>query len=177
MARELYADDEIQSPSLLFLIVDSIAFWMRGPLLFWIVALPVAGLAAALTWLFQLHHDLAPYRGHWAWDALFALVYTMFLDRWIKASLLDGASPCEEVDNLRRSVISPRFLAFAAFFAATAVAMKAGAGTLGEANIVVWSAGAALFGLYLPSLSAAEPLTLRQAFTPNLILRGALSRA
>ena len=34
----------------------------------------------------------------------------LFLDRWIKASLLDGASPCDEVDNLRRSIVSPRFL-------------------------------------------------------------------
>ena len=42
------------------------------------------------------------------WNFLFALIYAMFLDRWIKEALLDGASACDEVDALRRSLISPR---------------------------------------------------------------------
>jgi hypothetical protein len=174
MATDTYADDETRQPSLLFLIVDSIAFWVRNPMLFWIVTLPVAGLAAALTYLLATHHDLEPYRGHWGWSALFALVYTLFLDRWIKASLLDGASPCDEADNLRRSVISPRFVAFGAFFFAVAEAMKTNTGSLGEANIVVWSAGAAICALYLPSLSAAQPLSLRQAFGAGRFLQAHL---
>ena len=161
MAAQVYAEEEDQ-PSLLFLIVDAIAFWVKSPLLFWIVTLPIAGLAAAATYLLEANQSLVDYRGHWGWDFLFALIYAMFLDRWIKASLLEDASPCEEVDNLRRSIVSPRFLGYATFLFLLAMSMAPSRYV--EVNIVLWSASACLFALLLPSLSAAEPLNLRQAF-------------
>lgn len=163
MATELYVEDEEQ-PSLLFLIVDALAFWTRSPLTFWIVTLPIAGLAAIVAYTLDINEALAPFRNHWGWDFLFALIYALFLDRWIKASLLDGASPCDEVDNLRRSIVSPRFLGLATALFLLAFAMATTAAALVEVNVVIWSACATLFALYLPSLSAAEPLTLRQAF-------------
>jgi hypothetical protein len=170
MAAELHAGNEDQ-PSLLFLTVDAVTFWARNPLLFWIVALPIAGLAAALAYLLDAHQALAPFRDHWGWNLLFAIIYALFLDRWIKASLLDGASPCDEVDNLRRSVVSLRFLAFAASLFLSAYAMASLAAADAELSVVVWSAGAALFALYLPALSAAEPLSLRHAFAAGRALQ------
>lgn len=160
MATELTAEDE-ERPSLLFLIVDAIAFWIRSPLTFWIVAVPIAALAALLAYALDTNQTLVALRNHWGWNFLFALIYALFLDRWIKASLLDGASPCEEVDNLRRSIVSPRFLGLATVL----FLLELGLSELNysEMSIVVWSAVAALFALYLPSLSAAEPLSLRQA--------------
>jgi hypothetical protein len=162
MAAEIYATDEEQ-PSLLFPVVDAIAFWMRSPLLFWIVALPIAGLAAGVAYIFDTNHSLAEFQDHWGWDFLFALIYALFLDRWIKASLLDDASPCDEVDNLRRSVVSPRFLGLAAAFFLLAMIMADVGALYAEVDIVIWSACAALVALYLPSLSAAEPMSLRRA--------------
>lgn len=161
MASELSAEFE-DKPSLLLSSVDALVFWMRNPLVFWIVTLPIAALAGMATWLIDSHRDLEPWRHHWGWGLLFALIYAMFLDRWIKASLLDDASPCEEVDNLRRAVISLRYLACAVLLFGLAVMLQ----PLhhGEISIVLWSASACLFALMLPSLSAAEPLSLRQAF-------------
>ena len=165
MASELSADidDETEDkPSLLLMSVDALVFWMRNPLSFWIVALPIAALAGIATWLLDRDHDLAAWRHHWGWSFLFALIYAMFLDRWIKTSLLDDATPCEEVDNLRRSIISPRFLGYAtALFGLAALLAPS---PYGEVSIVLWSASACLFALMLPSLSAAEPLSLSRAF-------------
>ncbi len=163
MASELYLENE-ERPSLLYLIVDATAFWVKSPMLFWIVALPIAGLAAAVSYIVEADQFFAEFRNHWGWDFLFALIYAMFLDRWIKASLLDGASPCDEVDNLRRSVISPRFLGFATALFLLAFTMANMASAYAEMDVVVWSAAAAMFALFLPALSAAEPLSLREAF-------------
>lgn len=162
MAAELYATDDEQQ-SLLLPIVDAIAFWMRSQLVFWIVVLPIATLAAGVAYAVDTNHSLAQLRNHWGWDFLFALIYAQFLDRWMKASLLDGATPCDEVDNLRRSVVSPRFLGLATALFLVAFAMACIAPRYIELNIALWSATAALVALYLPSLSAAEPLSLRQA--------------
>ena len=164
MAAGTYATDEEQAPSLLFLIVDAIAFWIRSPLLFWIVALPIAGLAAGVAYIFDTNQALAEFRNHWGWDFLFALIYALFLDRWMKATLLDGASPCDEVDNLRRSVVSPRFLGLCTALFLLAFGMADLAPETIEMNVVVWAAAAALLALYLPSHSAAEPLSLGEAF-------------
>ncbi len=164
MAAQLSLEDGDQ-PSLLYLIVDAIAFWVRNPLLFWIVTLPVAGLAAALAYIVDVHQSLVEYRDHWGWHFLFALIYAMFLDRWMKATLLDGASPCEEVDNLRVSLISPRFLGFATVLFLIAMAMALAFADHAEVNVVTWSAAATLFALFLPSLSAAAPLSLGAAFS------------
>jgi hypothetical protein len=163
MARELSADLETDDkPSLLLMSVDALVFWMRNPLSFWIVTLPIASLAGIATWALDRDHNLDAWRGHWGWSFLFALIYAMFLDRWIKASLLDDATPCDEVDNLRRSIVSPRFLAYAtALFGLAALLAPS---RYGEVSIVLWSASACLFALLLPSLSAAEPLSLSRAF-------------
>src|SRR5262245_13372353 len=98
--------------SLLLRSVDAIAFWFRNQAVFWLVALPIAGLGAAVAFVLDRHQQFADLRNHWGWDFLFALIYAMFLDRWMKIALLEGASPCDEVDNLRRSIISVRFLVF-----------------------------------------------------------------
>jgi len=108
------------------------------------------------------------------------VVYALFLNRWIKESLLDGATDCEEVDNLRRAIVSPRFLLFAIFFYVFAivlgtlpiewiVAPAALSGTFfGDLlpwlpHLVFWSMILALFCLYLPALSVAEGVSLRLA--------------
>jgi hypothetical protein len=161
MSRQIILEDDYR-PSILWLIVDAVAFWLRSPMLFWIVTLPIAGLAAIVTYIVAQHQSLAELHNHWGWDFLFALIYGMFLDRWIKASLLDGASSCDEVDNLRRSVISPRFLGLASALFLLALAMSAS--SFVALNAVIWSAAASLCALYLPALSAAAPLSLHQAF-------------
>ena len=46
---------------------------------------------------------LIDWRGHWGWDFLFVLIYAMFLDRWLKESLLDGATDCDEKATARWS--------------------------------------------------------------------------
>ena len=122
MAANTYAAEETR-PSLLLPFVDALAFWTRSPLLFWIVTLPIAGLAAGVAYVLDTHREFAELRGHWGWNCLFALIYALFLDRWIKASLVDDASPCDEVDNLRRSIVSPRFLGLATVFFLLAAAM------------------------------------------------------
>ena len=119
----------------------------------------IATLAALLAYALDANQSLVAFRNHWGWDFLFALIYALFLDRWIKASLLDGASPCDEVDNLRRSVVSPRFLGLATALFLLALPLADLHST--EMSVVLWSAAAALFALYFPSLSAAEPLSLR----------------
>jgi hypothetical protein len=95
-------------------------------------------------------------------SALFALIYAMFLDRWIKEALLEDARPCDEADALRRSTIAPRFLLFAAALGlmATALALLPHV----ELSAVLWTATASLFVLMLPSLASGEPSSLRQAF-------------
>jgi hypothetical protein len=105
---------------------------------------------------------LVDWRHHWGWDFLFALIYAMFLDRWIKEALLEDARPCDEADALRRSTIAPRFLLFAAALGlmATALALLPHV----ELSAVLWTATASLFVLMLPSLASGEPSSLRQAF-------------
>jgi hypothetical protein len=126
------------------------------------------------------------YRNHWGWNFLFALIYAMFLDRWIKEVLLDDASPCDEVDNLRRATVAVRFLTFVAAFFMLAMALTifqlegvaatlqgwhvpaAPAGVLGFVltwlpHLLVWATIFAAFAMMLPALSAGEPLNARQA--------------
>jgi hypothetical protein len=126
------------------------------------MALPIAGLAAAITYVLEANQALVDWRHHWGWDFLFALIYAMFLDRWIKEALLEEATPCDEADALRGSTIALRFLVFAAALGlmATALALLPRV----ELSAVLWTAAASLFGLMLPSLAASEPSSLRQAF-------------
>ena len=104
------------------------------------------------------------------WHLLFALIYAMFLDRWTREVLLDGALDCEEIDALRRSMISLRFIAFIVLLFGLAMALTQipllkipVMPWLPE--IIVWSAAAAPFALLLPSLSAGEPLSLSEAWS------------
>ena len=105
-------EDDPPSPSLT--LIDALAFWLRNQLVFWMMALPIAGLGAGVTYVLEADRQFIDWRDHWGWDFLFVLIYAMFLDRWIKESLLEGANPCDEVDELRRSTIAVRFLTFAA---------------------------------------------------------------
>ena len=150
------------APSLGLVLVKALVFWLRHQGVFWLMALPIAGLAAAITYVLEANQALVDWRHHWVWDFLFALIYAMFLDRWIKEALLEDASPCDEADALRGSIIALRFLAVAAALGlmATALALLPRV----ELSAVLWTAAASLFGLMLPSLAAGEPSSLRQAF-------------
>jgi hypothetical protein len=150
------------APSLGFVLIDALVFWLRHQGVFWLIALPIAGLAAAITYILEANQALIDWRHHWGWDLLFALIYAMFLDRWIKEALLEEAQPCDEADALKGAPIALRFLAFAAILGllATALALLPHIAL----SAVLWTAAASLFALMLPSLAAGEPLSLRQAF-------------
>jgi hypothetical protein len=197
MAARLTLDRH--DPSLLLLIVDALVFWFRNQAVFWLVALPITGLGAAIAFVLDRHQQFAGLRNHWGWDLLFALIYAMFLDRWMKITLLQGASPCEEVDNLRRSIISVRFLVFAACFLLLAMIMSmvklegitgtllgwhlplAVAAIFGTIltwlpHLFFWATLFTLIALMLPSLSAAEPTAISKAWTLGRPVRALLFR-
>lgn len=142
--------------------IDALTFWWRHKATFWIMALPIAGLGAGVAYVLEADRQFIDWRHHWGWSFLFAVVYAMFLDRWIKEALLDDAMPCDEVDELRRSTIAVRFLTFAAALCLLAVATAPI--PFVELNIVLCASAATLFVLLLPSLAAARPLSLDQAF-------------
>ena len=190
---------ERDEPSLVLLIADALAFWFRNQAVFWLVALPIMALGAAIAFVLDRHQQFADLRNHWGWDLLFALIYAMFLDRWMKITLLQGASPCEEVDNLRRSIISVRFLVFAACFLVLAMLMSmvklegitgtllgwhlplAVASILGTIlnwlpHLFFWTTLLALIALMLPSLSAAELISMSEAWTLGRPVRAPLFR-
>ena len=196
MAEQLAIDDDNQ-PSLRFPLVDSLVFFLRNQVVFWIATLPIAGLAAAITYSLEADQKFVDYRNHWGWEFLFALIYAMFLDRWIKEVLLDGASPCEEVDEFRRATISVRFLTFApALFVLAmvlgmfqlegiagtlegwhlphAIAVIAGTVLTWLPHLFLWATIFAAFALMLPALSAGEPAGLRAAWRLGRPLRGAV---
>ncbi len=170
-------DAEDDKPSLLLLLVDALAFLVRKFGMFLTIVLPIAGIAAGITWALGTQRLLVNWRGHWGWDFLFVLIYAMFLDRWLKESLLDGATDCDEVDMLRRSIVTPRFLAFATVLFVVASALSVLPWVV---PLVLCTAIFALLALALPSFSAAEPLGLVQALRlgrsvrTNLIVLSAL---
>ena len=94
--------------------LSALSFWARRQGIFWLTTLPIAGLAAAVAYVLDTRREFVEWQHHWGWDFLFALLYAMFLDRWIKEALLEDALPCDEVDEMRRSTIAVRFLTFAA---------------------------------------------------------------
>ena len=71
MADRLTLQDNGES-SLSLLIVDALAFWARNQAVFWLVALPIAGLGAAIAFVLDRHQQFAGLRNHWGWDFLFA---------------------------------------------------------------------------------------------------------
>jgi hypothetical protein len=142
--------------------IDALAFWLRRQGIFWMMALPIVGLAAAVAYVLDTHREFIDWRHHWGWDFLFALIYAMFLDRWIKEALLDDATPCEEVDEMRRSTIAVRFLTFAAALCLLAIMMTPCPYV--ELNAVACAAAASVFVMLLPALAAHRPITLAEAF-------------
>lgn len=142
--------------------LSALTFWARHQATFWLMTLPIVGLAAAVAYVLDTHRELIDWRQHWGWDFLFALIYAMFLDRWIKEALLDGAPECDEVDEMRRSTIAVRFLTFAASLALLAI-MVAPCPYI-ELNAVACAAAASVFVMLLPALAAHRPITLHEAF-------------
>src|SRR4051812_79162 len=176
-----------ESTPLFLLIVDAIAFWLRNQAVFWLLALPIAGLAAAGAYLVDTVHQFAFLRRPEGWHFLFALIYAMFLDRWIKESLLDDATPCDEVDALRRAIVPPPFLMFAIVFFAFAVGLSllqlqgieetlarwrvpmAMVGPLATLiawlpHSLVWATALAFVILLVPAWCAGAPLSFGQAW-------------
>ena len=154
---------EHDAPSLGLVLVDALVFWLRHQGVFWLMALPIAGLAAAITYILEANQALVDWRHHWGWDFLFALIYAMFLDRWIKEALLEDARPGDEVDALRRSTIALRFLLFAAALGlmATALALLPHV----ELAAVLWTAAAVpVRADAARRWRPANPSSLRQAF-------------
>lgn len=154
---------ENDAPSIGPVLVDALVFWLRNQGVFWLMALPIAGLGAGVAYVLESDRQFVDWRHHWGWDFLFAMIYAMVLDRWIKEALLDDASPCDEVDELRRSTIGVRFLLFDAALCLLALALAPLPQV--ELGVVLWSAAACLFVLMLPSLAANAPLSLHEAFT------------
>jgi hypothetical protein len=157
MTNRVLEDD---APSLPLTLVDALVFWLRNQFVFWLTALPIAGLGAGVTYVLQADRQFIDWRDHWGWDFLFVLIYAMFLDRWLKESLLDGATDCDETDFLRRSIVTPRFLMFATVLFVLASALSVLPWVV---PLVLCTAIFALLALALPSFSAAEPLGLVQA--------------
>lgn len=185
MAQQRVAVGE--STPLFFLIIDAIAFWLRNQAVFWLLALPIAGLAAAGAYLVDTVQQFAFLRRPEGWHFLFALIYAMFLDRWIKESLLDDATPCDEVDALRRALVPAPFLMFAIVFFVFAVGLSllqlqgieetlarwgvpiAMAGPLSTLiawlpHLLVWATALAFVILLVPAWCAAAPLSFGQAW-------------
>ena len=168
MAASSGEDDK---PSLLFLLVDSLAFLIRRIGHFLTLVLPICGIAAGLNWALNTQRAFFEWRGHWGWDFLFLMIYALLLDRWIKESLLDDATDCDEVENLRRSIVSLRFLGFAVLLYANAAIFS----VLPLVVPTILCIGiVALLALVLPSYSAAEPLDFNQALQMSRPVRGSL---
>ena len=140
----------------------ALSFWARRQGIFWLMTLPIAGLAAAVAYVLDTRRELVELQHHWGWDFLFALLYAMFLDRWIKEALLEDALPCDEVDEMRRSTIAVRFLTFAASLCLLTI-MVAPCPYI-ELNAVACAAAASVFVMLLPALAAHRPMSLHEAF-------------
>jgi hypothetical protein len=187
-----------QSVPLFFLIGDAIAFWLRNQFLFWLLALPIAGLAAAGTYLSDQVQQFAFLRRPEGWHFLFALIYALFLDRWIKESLLEEAAPCEEVDALRHALVPPPLLLLAIVFFVFAVGLSwlrlhgvedevrrwlplAPGVILGTLlswlpHLLAWATAFGLLALLMPAWCAGVPLSFRQAWAASASARPRLLR-
>jgi hypothetical protein len=184
---------------LILLVTDAIAFWVRNQTVFWLMALPIAGLAAAGAYLVDTVQQFTFLRRPEAWHFLFALIYAMFVDRWIKESLLDGAADCEGVDELRRALVPPPFLMFAIIFFLFAMALSwlelVGIDdSLARARVppvvaiplatllawlphlLVWATALAFVALRVPAWSAGAPLSQREAWRASEPVRPRILR-
>src|SRR5258708_21029509 len=89
------------APSLGLVLVKALVFWLRHQGVFWLMALPIAGLAAAITYVLEANQALVDCRHHWGRDSLITLIYAIFLDRCIKQSLLVSTHPRNTPETLR----------------------------------------------------------------------------
>ncbi len=193
-----HASNEIETPPLVLLGIDSLAFLIRNRVVFLLSTLPIAALAGIAAWFVSDHQTYAELANHWGWDFLFALIYVMFLDRWMKETLLDDASPCEEVDELRRSLVPLRLMVIAAacYLLALVLGMIRLEG-IGERlmllglpeepahmlaallcwlpHVFIWSLAVSPVVLLLPASSGIKPLTLGGALALGRPLRSKLS--
>lgn len=197
MAQHRVAVDE-RTP-LFFLIIDAIAFWLRNQTLFWLLVLPIVGLAAAGTYLVDTVKQFTFLRRPEGWHFLFALIYALFLDRWIKESLLDDATPCDEVDRLRHALVPAPFLMFAIVFFLFAMglswlqlqgidqaltrwgvplALIPPLATLLAwlPHLLVWGTALAFVVLLVPAWCAGAPLSIGQAWRLSEPVRPKLFR-
>lgn len=136
----------------LLLPIEALAFWARNQLAFWIAAFPIAVLAGALAYFLPADE--------WASAPLFTIVYALFLDRWQKIALLDGAPICEEADALRRMMITTRFLLLAIGAYALALLTMA----VPVIDVLLWCMVLSPILLLLPALSAGDSITLGEAW-------------
>ena len=143
--------------------IDALAFWCRRQALFWLISLPIAGFAAMVAYLFETRIEFDLMRDHWGWAFLFTVLYALFLDRWMKETLLDGALTGEEGEDLRRSTLGMRSISLAIL--TWLIVMATALGPYAELNVVACAAVASLFMLILPSLAANEPLSISDAFS------------
>ena len=93
--------------------IDALAFWCRRQALFWLISLPIAGFAAMVAYLFETRIEFDLMRDHWCWAFLFTVLYALFLDRWMKEALLDGALIGDSGEELRRSTLGMRSISIA----------------------------------------------------------------
>jgi hypothetical protein len=176
-----------QRTPLFLLIVDAIAFWLRHQGVFWLLVLPITGLAAAAGYLVDSSRQFTFEHFRWGWEFLYALIYAMFLDRWIKESLLDDATPCDGVDAVRRMLVPSRLLLVAIVFygfammlsllplkgvpsslagwgAPQALAVIGGTVLAWLPHLLVWATCLAFLAFLMPSWSSGEPLALGRAW-------------
>jgi hypothetical protein len=191
--------DVSEHTPLFLLVIDAIAFWLRNQPVFWLLALPIAGLAAAGAYLVDTVQQFAFLRRPEGWHFLFALIYALFLDRWIKESLLDDATPCEEVDALRHALVPAPFLLFAIAFFVFAVGLswlrldgieRTLIGWRTPATLIaplasfiawlphmlIWATVLAFFALLMPAWCSGAPLSFREAWRLSAPARPKLFR-
>jgi hypothetical protein len=197
MAQHRVSVDE-RTP-LFLLIIDAIAFWLRNQTVFWLLVLPIVGLAAAGTYLVDTVKQFTFLHRPEGWHFLFALIYALFLDRWIKESLLDDAVSCEEVDALRHALVPASFLMFAIVFFLFAMGLswlqlqgieqalagwgvpRAMVGPIATLlawlpHLLVWATVLGFVILLVPAWCAAAPLSLGQAWRLSEPVRPKLFR-
>ena len=156
-------DRQHGSPSLRAMaLVDALAFWFRRQALFWTLALPVAGFGAMVAYLFEARIEFDLMRDHWAWSFLFTVLYALFLDRWMKETLLDG-DLLGDSDALRQSTLGARAISLAIL--TWLIVLASALGPYAELNVLACAAVAAMFVLVLPALAANESLGLSEAYT------------
>ena len=108
-------DVEDDKPSLLFLLVIRPPSSCARSGMFLTIVLPIAGIAAGLTWALDRNPLFADWRGHWGWDFPVPADLRDAARPLDQGSLVDGATDCDEstisaADRARASWASSRAL-------------------------------------------------------------------